>query len=158
MVKTCASDLKLLGSSPTSVRVVFPFPLFHLNALDFHSVLLNHMRRCFTVSFRRDVKLSVPGDLARLAGQVVIMILLYQAIKRVFSERKSASSGRKHECNISWAKSYSIPNCISKHVTPAKTAIYNVSNKGLEFPSTHPSATRQTAAATRSTSAIMFSL
>ena len=35
MVKTCAPDLESRGSSCTSVRAFFSFPLFNLDALEF---------------------------------------------------------------------------------------------------------------------------
>ena len=34
MVKTCAPNLKLQGSGPTSVRAFFSFPLFNLSVLE----------------------------------------------------------------------------------------------------------------------------
>ena len=64
-LKNRAPNLESHGSSPTSVRAFFSFPLFNLNALE----LVNSTpRRCFTASLGDNVKPSVPGDLARLAS------------------------------------------------------------------------------------------
>ena len=64
-LQTRALDLESQGSSPTSVRDFFLFPLC-LTSMPW--ALLHQMRRCFTVSFGGDVKPSVPGDQARLAS------------------------------------------------------------------------------------------
>ena len=58
--KTCAPDLELQGSSPTSVRTFFSFPLF---SMPVHSALPPSNVDMFHHILGGDVKLSVPRDL-----------------------------------------------------------------------------------------------